>query len=51
MRINDQSGELDMHRGTLRAQAIVRDVLAAEGFWGGTQLGANPSGKEDRCLL
>jgi hypothetical protein len=51
MRINDQSGELDMHRTTIGMQAIIRDVLAAEGFWGGAQLRLNPRGKEDRCLL
>lgn len=51
MRIDDQSDELDMHRATIGTQAIIRDVLAAEGFWGGTRLGANATGKEDRCLL
>jgi hypothetical protein len=51
MRINDQSDELDMHRTTIGTRAIIRDVFAAEGFWGGAQPGANPSGKEDTCRL
>ncbi|UQX13504.1 hypothetical protein [Candidatus Mycobacterium methanotrophicum] len=50
MTIYDQSNAHDVHRGTLRAHEIVRNVLAAESFWDGDQMGANPSEKEDRCL-
>jgi hypothetical protein len=44
MTINYQSGDVDAHGATIRAeaayleaehQAVVRDVLAAGGFWGG----------------
>jgi hypothetical protein len=50
MTINHQFGEVDAHGATIRAQAmaseaehqaIVRDVLAAEGFWGGAASSAS----------